>query len=64
MPQSPELRIVSKIDHDEILHWLRDLRLKAYTPGSGYKVAAVFAMKRQNDYVLAGGVTLNVLSIA
>lgn len=58
MPVLPEIRIVKEIDHEEVLQWLRDLRLKAYTPGSGYKVSAVFAMKRDQDFVLAGGVNV------
>lgn len=58
MPAFPEIRIVAKINQDEVLEWLRELRMKAYTPGSGYKVSAVFAMKRAHDYVLAGGVNV------
>ncbi|MDB5490658.1 MAG: hypothetical protein JWO78_507 [Micavibrio sp.] len=58
MTPLPEIRILDKIDQEEILQWLRDLRLKAYTPGSGYNVSAVFAMKRERDFVLAGGVNV------
>ena len=58
VPALPEIRIVKNIDQDEILQWLRDLRLKAYTPSSGYNVAAIFAMKRKHDVVLAGGVNV------
>lgn len=54
----PEIKIVPSIDQDEVNDWLRTLRLRAYVPGSGYKIAAVFAMKRKSDFVMAGGVNV------
>ena len=54
----PEIRIVQSINRDEVLQWLQELRLKAYTPASDYNVSAIFAMKREHDFVLAGGVNV------
>lgn len=57
----PEFRIVQTINHDDILAWMRALRLKAYVAGSGFKVAAVIAMKRNVDYLLTGAVNVECI---
>lgn len=54
-------RVVKHINNDDVLRWLRETRLRAYTPGSGYSVAAAFAVKTNTGYVLASGVNVECL---
>lgn len=58
---TPECRFLKSADPAEMQDWLRRLRLKAYTPGSGYKVADVLAMRTESGLLAFGGVNVECL---
>lgn len=45
-------------DEATLLDWLRAIRLNAYVPGSGYKVAALLMMRHDGGFYFAGGVNV------
>jgi cytidine deaminase len=56
-----ECRFFSHPDPAAMQDWVRRLRLKAYAPGSDYKVADVLGMKSAGGMVYFGGVNVECL---
>jgi cytidine deaminase len=57
----PECRFYTAIDAAEMRSWLMDLRQRAYTPGSGFKVANILATKSRSGFLCFGGVNVECL---
>lgn len=55
---APLLYLPQIPDHEVIVGWLRELRLKAYVPGSSYKVASIVMMRVPGGFYFAGGVNV------
>ena len=58
---TPECRYFPTPDPDAMRDWLRRLRLRAYAPGSNYKVADLFGMKCEAGMLYFGGVNVECL---
>lgn len=55
---APLLYLPQIPDQATIVGWLRELRLKAYVPGSAYKVASLIMMRVPGGFYFAGGVNV------
>lgn len=59
----PECRFFANPEPEEIMGWLRRMRLRAYAPGSHYKVADVLGMKSRGGVLFFGGVNVECLDL-
>lgn len=55
---APLLYLPQIPDQATIVSWLRELRLKAYVPGSSYKVASLIMMRVPGGFYFSGGVNV------